>query len=151
MANRPLRPCRHPGCPNLVTAGYCDRHKKDERQYDRYRKNIRERGYTSMWDKVSRRHKELHPLCEECLKNNMITVTAISHHIIPEQLCMQVGRKDLIYDMDNLKADCISHHGEETTIDKLWYEFAKHDNMQGTAKEIHARFDKWKSRYGRGV
>ena len=32
MAQKPLRPCRHPGCTTLVTGGYCDLHRpKDSR------------------------------------------------------------------------------------------------------------------------
>ena len=27
MAMKPLRPCRHPGCPELTREGYCPRHK----------------------------------------------------------------------------------------------------------------------------
>lgn len=27
MALKPLRPCRHPGCPALTREGYCSRHK----------------------------------------------------------------------------------------------------------------------------
>jgi hypothetical protein len=33
MPNRPLRPCGQPGCPELVSGGYCDKHKKQVRQY----------------------------------------------------------------------------------------------------------------------
>jgi 5-methylcytosine-specific restriction protein A len=149
MPNKPMRICNYPGCNQLVQSGYCEKHKKQEKQrWDKQRQNVRERGYTTTWDKVSKRHKQLNPLCEECLKDNIVTVTQISHHIIPEQLCKQIGREDLIYDMDNLKADCITHHGKEKAIDDMWFEFAKTDSMQGTAKEIHARFNK---RHGRGM
>lgn len=84
----------------------------------------------------------MQPLCEECLKYGDVTPTQISHHIIPEQLCKQIGREDLIYDVDNLKADCIPHHAKEKEIDELWFMFAKTDNMKGRAKEIHERFER---------
>lgn len=145
MATRSMRFCSYPGCNELVKSGRCEKHQTN---YDSNRKNVRERGYSSQWDKVSKRHKQLHPLCEECLKEDYITPTQISHHIIPEQLCKQIGRDDLIYDMDNLKADCIPCHGKETAIDRLWFTFAETDSMKGTAKEIMERFG---SRYPRGV
>lgn len=31
MANKPLRPCRHPGCTVLVPDGYCDAHRPKDR------------------------------------------------------------------------------------------------------------------------
>ena len=32
MANKPLRPCRHPGCTALVSDGYCDLHRPKDRR-----------------------------------------------------------------------------------------------------------------------
>ena len=32
MASRPLRPCRHPGCPELTRDGWCPRHKPQHRR-----------------------------------------------------------------------------------------------------------------------
>jgi 5-methylcytosine-specific restriction protein A len=140
-----LHPCRQPGCPELVSkGGYCDRHKRD------IRPNIRDRGYTSLWDKVSKRHKALHPLCEDCLEEGKVSVNQVSHHIIPEQLCMKIGRKDLIYDMNNLRGQCAKHHALKATVDTLWFKFAETDNMQGTAKEIHERFGEWNRTGGGG-
>lgn len=145
MAMRALHFCSYPGCSELVKSGRCEKH--SYHKYDN-RQNIRQRGYTSRWDEVSRKHKQLHPLCEDCLKEGYVTPTQISHHIIPEQLCVKIGREDLIYGMDNLKADCVPHHGKEAEADRLWFEFAKTDNMKGTAKEIQARFN---AKYPRGV
>ena len=32
MARRALRPCRHPGCPELTRDGWCDKHRPPPRQ-----------------------------------------------------------------------------------------------------------------------
>ena len=149
MASKAKRFCTYPGCSNLTSSGRCEAHRKEsKKQYNSNRQSVRERGYNTQWDKTSKKHKELNPLCVECLKIGEVTPTQITHHIIPEQLCVQIGRHDLIYDMDNLKADCITHHGNETKMDDMWFEFAKVDSMRGTAKEIHMRFNK---RYGMDV
>lgn len=139
-----FKPCHYIGCLNLIEKGaYCEDHKNTKTRPD-----IRERGYDSLWDKVSKRHKAMKPLCETCLEEDRTMATKISHHIIPEQLCIQIGRKDLIYDYNNLGARCTPCHGKDVEIDKLWFKFAEIDNMQGTAKEIHARFDRWKGHRG---
>jgi 5-methylcytosine-specific restriction protein A len=54
MPSKPLRLCNHPGCNELVTAGYCDKHKKqDQQQRDQRRGTAHERGYTYRWQKYS--------------------------------------------------------------------------------------------------
>ena len=53
MPYKPLRPCLQPGCPELVSKGYCDKHKKDK-EYDRRRGTANQRGYTYRWQKYSR-------------------------------------------------------------------------------------------------
>ena len=37
MPKRPLRPCSHPGCPNLCEGQFCEQHRVEERRrYDQY-------------------------------------------------------------------------------------------------------------------
>ena len=37
MPKKPMKPCRHPGCPNLTAGRYCEEHAKEEdRRYERY-------------------------------------------------------------------------------------------------------------------
>ena len=149
MAIRAKRLCGHPGCNTLVDAGRCDKHKQQQsNQYDEHRGNFRDRGYTSTWDKVRAMKVKKDPLCEECLKQGNVTPVEIVHHIIPVDLCRQIGRDDFIYDMDNLKSDCWPCHGKEREIDLLWYKFAGVDWMKGTAKELIARFERWRTPMG---
>jgi 5-methylcytosine-specific restriction protein A len=54
MPNKPKRFCLYPGCPELTTKGYCEKHRKQEmRQYDKQRGSANDRGYTYRWSKYS--------------------------------------------------------------------------------------------------
>lgn len=62
MPSRPKRPCAHPGCPELVDKGYCEKHQKykrtetkeQRRAQDQRRGSAHERGYTSKWQRYSK-------------------------------------------------------------------------------------------------
>ena len=55
MPLRPLKPCSHPGCPNLTSERFCPEHARTERQrYDQQRGSAHERGYTYRWSKYSK-------------------------------------------------------------------------------------------------
>ena len=55
MPNKPLRPCSHSGCKELVASGMCEQHSKREQQrYDKQRGTAAERGYNTRWAKYSR-------------------------------------------------------------------------------------------------
>jgi hypothetical protein len=142
--------CNYRGCNELIDLGnkYCEKHSNTKRDYSSNRQNFRQRGYDTRYDKVSAIHKKEHPLCETCSKVKRVTPVEITHHIIPTQLCKAIGREDLIIDMNNMTSRCRQCHGKEERNDQLWFEFAKTDNMQGTAKEIIARFERWRDKYG---
>lgn len=55
MAIRAKRQCNYPGCHELVTTGYCDKHAKQYRiQEDMKRGTANQRGYTYRWSKYSK-------------------------------------------------------------------------------------------------
>ncbi len=55
MPTKPLKPCNHPGCPNLTNERFCQVHAQAERKrYDQERGSANERGYTSRWRKYSK-------------------------------------------------------------------------------------------------
>lgn len=63
------------------------------------------------WKELSRTYKMEHPLCEMCLKNDVITPTAHVHHV----MSFMVGRNDeekitLLLDKGNLMALCVDCH-----------------------------------------
>ena len=40
MPKKPLRPCSHPGCPNLCEGQFCEQHRVEERRkYDKYERS----------------------------------------------------------------------------------------------------------------
>ena len=100
-----MRPCAQPGCPELVVKGRCEQHARKTRQtYDDGRGSARQRGYDGRWDRLSRRYRRNHPLCEDCLEAQRTTVTALVHHVIP------VEDGGPMFDETNLRALCDGHH-----------------------------------------
>ena len=57
--------CRYPGCHELTTDRYCEKHKVKQ---DNTRLSAHARGYTSKWDKARKVFLAEHPTCEcaEC-------------------------------------------------------------------------------------
>ena len=78
------KPCRHPGCPKLTThkSGFCTKHYSPiVRRYDKERVTSTERGYDSVWHKLSNMKLRANPMCqcEECRGHGKIADTV--HHI----------------------------------------------------------------------
>jgi len=70
MPRRSAKPCRHPGCPNLIPGGadraFCDEHQRDVQQaYDAQRGSATERGYGATWRKLRKLVLAERPLCED--------------------------------------------------------------------------------------
>jgi len=85
MPRKPLRPCSHPGCPELVEGSYCDKHLKEHhKNYNRYGRNPDSKNrYGSAWRKIRNSYINRFPLCAECLKAGKVTPAQEVHHIIP--------------------------------------------------------------------
>lgn len=110
MPGKALRPCRHTGCRELVTTGYCIKHKQEKHQrYDRYRGSSASRGYDARWRRYREEYLKGHPLCVECLKTNMITAATVVDHIIPHK-----GDNNLFWDAQNHQALCKGCHDRKT-------------------------------------
>lgn len=75
MPKKPLRPCSHPGCPNLCEGQFCEPHRVGERRkYDKYeRSSDVNRKYGRAWKRIRDRYAAEHPLCEMCLKEGRLT------------------------------------------------------------------------------
>ncbi|OPX87746.1 MAG: HNH endonuclease [Pelotomaculum sp. PtaB.Bin104] len=102
MPQRPLKPCRHPGCPALTNTGYCEQHKRE--QWNDNRKNARQRGYTAQWEKVRAYKLKRNPLCERCEQEKRVTPAVMVHHIKP------ISQGGAVLDMANLMSVCRSCH-----------------------------------------
>ena len=72
MPYKPMVPCRHPGCPNLVPAGqkYCEEHQALHLEENR---SAAARGYNSRWRRENKKFLQPHPLCQERLKRGVAT------------------------------------------------------------------------------
>lgn len=115
------RPCRHPGCRQLIEAGgYCEEHKRPARGSfsDADRGTRHERGYGSKWDKIRERIlRRDNGLCQECLRNGRLTVvghkpfSAYCDHIVPKA----EGGTD---DDSNLQTLCRACHQAKTDAEK---------------------------------
>ena len=72
MPKKPLRPCSHPGCPNLCDGQFCEQHRTEERRkYDKYeRSSDVNRKYGRAWKRIRDRYAAEHPLCKMCHFSN---------------------------------------------------------------------------------
>ena len=107
MPQKPKRPCRYRGCPNLVSnsSGYCEEHEKlMSRHYDRFiRSPEHNKRYGYRWRKVRKRFLNAHPFCECCRLEGRYVLAAEIHHIKP---LAEGGSNDTA----NLMALCRSCH-----------------------------------------
>ena len=108
MAYKPKRPCKEPGCPNLVEAGqkYCNKHRPI---HTKDRASSEQRGYGIAWRKARKQFLEAHPLCVECLKHGRYVKATDVDHIIPHR-----GNPKLFWDRNNWQALCHSCHSKKT-------------------------------------
>lgn len=107
MPRKPKKPCAYPGCAELIEAGqrYCEKHKKTaNKEYEHYHRGYKaSERYNYSWRLISKRYRELHPLCEECLKHDRFTPAQLVHHKLP----LDEGGTN---DFDNLMSLCNSCH-----------------------------------------
>lgn len=114
MPRRPLRPCRQPGCPELVESGYCRKHRqKMQRQEDKRRGTATKRGYNYQWQKAREIYLSQNPLCAICLENGVVNMANIVDHIIPHK-----GDKELFWDRNNWQSLCKECHDLKTLREK---------------------------------
>lgn len=75
------------GCPNLADDGeaYCSVHKKAANyEYNHYRRDPEtKKRYGRAWKRIRDRYVQEHPLCEECLKENIYKPAEEVHHKLP--------------------------------------------------------------------
>ena len=88
MPMKPKRPCRYPGCPNLVEHdgdSYCAEHQKlMDDHYDHFTRGYDgHKRYGTQWRKIRTRYVHKHPFCEMCLKEGRYVPVEEVHHIKP--------------------------------------------------------------------
>lgn len=104
---RPLHVCADPGCAELCSGTYCEKHARPKRQWTRRpdtRPSANARGYDYDWRKTRAAFLKAHPWCmaDECTEK----ATDVDH-IMPRAK----GGTD---EWDNLQALCHSHHSSKT-------------------------------------
>ena len=116
MPRKPLRPCRKPGCKELVAGGYCEQH-QPKRSSDRSEaaKSWHRFYGTPEW-KDDLRPAQLirQPFCEECAKlGRRVRATDVDHRVDHK------GDWLKFIDRTNLRSLCHSCHSRKTAKD-LW-------------------------------
>ena len=111
MTSKPLRPCLHPGCRELVRCGYCDKHRpKDSAR--RSTESRRWRGWYSLpiWTDNLRPAQLLRePWCRECARQDRRVRATDVDHIEPHN-----GDWEKFTDRSNLQSLCHSCHSAKT-------------------------------------
>lgn len=109
MPRKPKRPCSHPSCPELVEGRFCEKHRKEEqRRYNKYERDPdTNKRYGRRWREIRNRYIKAHPLCEQCLKEELATIAEEVHHIIPLS-------RGGTHEDDNLMSLCKSCHSRIT-------------------------------------
>lgn len=108
MARKPLRPCRHAGCPELTRDGWCARHKPSTRR--KASADYHDWYFLPIWTKRLRPAQLLkEPFCRECARNGVRTAATVADHIRPHR-----GDWSLFTDEKNLQSLCLRHHSQKT-------------------------------------
>lgn len=120
MAMKPPRPCRHPGCGELVSGGYCARHKPKERSRSEEAESWRWMYRTKTWlEDLRPTQLLLEPFCRECAKRGARTRATDVDHVEDHK-----GDWEKFCDRSNLQSLCHSCHSHKTAAE-LWQNRAK--------------------------
>lgn len=113
------RPCRRPGCPNLVErGGHCEqcapKHSARAR-VEASRPSAAKRGYDRAWQKLRTVYLQRNPLCAEFpsgVHQGRVVAATDLDHIIPHK-----GDMALFRDYNNLQGLCHECHSRKTATE----------------------------------
>lgn len=108
MACKPLRPCRHPGCPVLTREGWCDKHKPKHQR--RISAEWHDWYNLPTW-KANLRPAQLlrEPFCRVCAAQGVRTYATVVDHVTPFR-----GDWEKFIDPSNHQSLCKFHHDQKT-------------------------------------
>ena len=111
MASRALKPCRHPGCPELTRDGFCPRHMPAPRVSVRKRSSEWHSWYSKpIWTKRLRPDQlAREPFCRVCAAQGIRTRATVVDHVQPFR-----GSWALFVDPSNHQSLCKFHHDQKT-------------------------------------
>lgn len=117
MASKPLRPCRHPGCPEVTREGWCAKH-KPKIKYGKYQRKASAEYHgwylLAIWRKVLRPAQLLRePWCRECAKHGRRTPATVVDHVRPHR-----GDWALFVDPANHQSLCKPCHDRKTAQER---------------------------------
>ena len=118
MPDAPLRPCPHPGCPELTRGGRCPKHKQEQhRQHEGGEERLADQRFYNgtRWRKVREVQLGRYPLCEQCRRQGRTVVAKHVHHIVPRK-----KMQELAYVLSNLESLCKPCHSKETAKEMGW-------------------------------
>ena len=106
--------CRYPGCGRTTRNRYCDQHASwSWRNADANRGTPAQRGYDAAWAKVAALRRRLDfGLCQDCQKQNYLTLSKIVDHILPIYV-----RPDWRLELGNTQVLCGPCHRRKTSDD----------------------------------
>lgn len=113
MPRKPMKPCKHPGCPLLTAGKYCDVHAK---QHAAAALSSTDKGYDGRWRKAKKKYLERHPLCVRCMQVGELTKATVVDHIIPHR-----GDMILFWDETNWQPLCIRCHNRKTRVEDMHF------------------------------
>lgn len=123
MPRKPLKPCRYPGCPELIEDRYCSKHQKQiDSNYNKHNRPFK-KMYNSRWRRRRKQFLQEHPLCEKCKEHGVIKAAVVVDHIVPHK-----GDERLFWDESNWQALCKSCHDRKT---------AKEDGRFGNKNKVY--------------
>ncbi|MBV4424309.1 HNH endonuclease [Clostridium tyrobutyricum] len=115
MPRKPMKPCKHPGCPKLTEGYYCEEH---EALHRGDRANAGRRGYNSKWRIARSRYLKAHPLCVRCKEENKLTKATVVDHIKPHR-----GDRVLFWNESNWQSLCKRCHDIKTMTEDRYKEY----------------------------
>lgn len=122
--------CSHSGCKRLIDLDkrYCDKHKLKNSHTSKTSDYANKIHASSRWRRTSLLYRQVHPLCEQCLKASkegdqsrgkrageragMINLASSVDHIVP----LFAGGDP--YDWDNLQSLCDYHHALKSQVER---------------------------------
>jgi len=111
MPRKPMKPCKHPGCPLLTATKYCDVHAK---QHAATVLSSTDKGYDGRWRKAKKKYLEAQPLCVRCMQVGALTRATVVDHIIPHR-----GDMILFWDETNWQPLCTRCHNRKTRVEDM--------------------------------
>ena len=112
MADRPLRPCRHTGCPVLTRDGWCPAHKP---RHKRRQSAEYHAWYTlPIWtDRLRPAQLLAEPWCRQCAAEGKRVRATVVDHVVPHE-----GDWQKFSDPGNLESLCKHHHDQKTQAER---------------------------------